>query len=359
MEIKIVVIDDSAFMRKMISEMLESDSRIKVVATARNGRDGIDKINRFKPDVVTLDVEMPDMDGIEALERIMATDPVPIVMLSSVTTAGAAKTMRAVQLGAIDFIAKPSGPISLDIDEIKDELIQKVIAASNVPMGKKEIAAKVETIAAEDPPREREKRFHQPHAKSIVAIGTSTGGPKALLNVLKGIPERFSAPIVIVQHMPAGFTKSLADRLDHSTAIQVKEAEHGEILQNSCAYIAPGDYHMEVRQIGTALVINLNQEQKINGHRPSVDVLFESLAVIPKLNKIAVILTGMGSDGSKGIRQLKKSDPKTIIIAEDKETSVVYGMPKAAVLTNCVDHVAKLPQVSEIISGIMSKKRGI
>lgn len=359
MEIRVVVIDDSAFMRKMISEMLESDSRIKVVATARSGRDGIDKIKKYQPDVATLDVEMPVMDGIEALEEIMDSNPLPIIMLSSVTTSGAAMTMRAVQLGAIDFIAKPSGPISLDIDEIKDELIKKVIAASNALLVKKDMVVK-ETEKPEKPERAlRERHFHQPHSRSVVAIGTSTGGPKALLHVLKGIPADIPAPIVIVQHMPPGFTKSLADRLDHSTSIHVKEAEHGEILQNAYAYIAPGDYHMEIKQVGTALVINLTHEPKINGHRPSVDVLFESLSNIGSVNKLAVILTGMGNDGSKGIRSMKKADSKTIVIAEDKETSVVYGMPKAAVLTNCVDHVAKLPQISEIISGVLRKKRGI
>ncbi|WLV25780.1 chemotaxis response regulator protein-glutamate methylesterase [Aciduricibacillus chroicocephali] len=356
MEIRVVVIDDSAFMRKMISEMLESDSRIKVVATARSGRDGIEKIKKYQPHVATLDVEMPVMDGIEALEEIMDSNPLPIIMLSSVTTAGAAMTMRAVQLGAIDFIAKPSGPISLDIDEIKDELIKKVIAASNALVMKKE--ANVKEIEKQEKPL-RAAHFHQPHARSVVAIGTSTGGPKALLHVLKGIPADFPAPIVIVQHMPPGFTKSLAERLDHSTSIHVKEAEHGEILQNGHAYIAPGDYHLEIKQVGTALVNNLNHDNKINGHRPSVDVLFESLVNIGNVNKLAVILTGMGNDGSKGIRSMKRTDPKTIVIAEDKETSVVYGMPKAAVLTNCVDHVAKLQQISEIISGVLRKKRGI
>jgi len=357
MEITAIVIDDSAFMRKMITEMLESDPRITVVATARSGVDGIEKINKYRPSVVTLDVEMPVKDGIETLEEIMSTNPLPVVMLSSLTTAGASMTMRAIQLGAIDFIAKPSGSISLNIDEIQDELIQKVITASLARVQKKETVSKVEDVI---PSRPKEKSFlQQPHSKSIVAIGTSTGGPKALLNVLKDIPAGFPAPIVIVQHMPPGFTKSLADRLDHSAHIHIKEAEHGEILQDAHAYIAPGDYHMEIKKVGTALAISLTKEAKINGHRPSVDVLFKSLSIINNMNKIAVVLTGMGTDGSVGIKELKKTDSKTIVIAEHKETSVVYGMPKAAVLTNYVDHVAKLPQISEIISGLVVKKRGI
>lgn len=356
MEITAIVIDDSAFMRKMITEMLESDPRITVVATARSGVDGIEKINKYRPDVVTLDVEMPIKDGIETLEEIMSTNPLPVVMLSSQTTAGASMTMRAIQLGAIDFIAKPSGSISLNIDEIQDELIQKVLTAARARIEKKDIAAHGED---EMPSSPKKKSFQQPHAKSIVAIGTSTGGPKALLNVLQVIPDGFPAPIVIVQHMPPGFTKSLADRLDHSSAIHIKEAEHGEILQDAHAYIAPGDYHMEIKRVGTALAINLTKEAKINGHRPSVDVLFKSLSNINNMNKVAVVLTGMGTDGSAGIKELKKTDSKTIVIAEDKETSVVYGMPKAAVLTNCVDHVAKLPQIGEIISGLVGKKRGI
>jgi len=359
MEIRAIVIDDSAFMRKMISEILESDPNIHVVATARNGIDGMEKIAKLSPDVVTLDVEMPGKDGIETLEEIMAAHPLPVVMLSSVTSNGAAKTVSAISKGAIDFIAKPSGPISLNIDEIKEEIIEKVRTAARAKISKTEHLELVEPASEPPPAPMKEKRYPQPHAKSIVAIGTSTGGPKALLTVLKTVPKDFPAPLVIVQHMPAGFTKSLAERLDHSSAIHVKEAEHGEILQDGYAYIAPGDYHFEVKQVGTAMAVNLTQAPKVNGHRPSVDVLFNSLANVQSVNKLAVVLTGMGSDGAKGIKALKRTDSKTIIIAEDKETSVVYGMPKAAVLTNCVDHIAKLQQISEIVSNLVRKKRGI
>lgn len=357
MDIRVLVIDDSAFMRKMITDILESDPRITVVAVARNGKDGLEKVKKLAPDVVTLDVEMPEKDGIQTLVEIMETNPLPVVMLSSITKDGASKTMRAMAKGAIDFIAKPSGPISLNIVEIKEEIIEKVVTASKV---------KYKSLPQERPNHEPEiqnvkknKVFEQPHSKTIVAIGTSTGGPKALLTLLKGIPEDFPAPIVIVQHMPPGFTHSLAERLDHIADIHVKEAEHGELLQNGYAYIAPGDKHMEIRQVGTASAVELHQHEKRNGHRPSVDVLFESIAQLQSVNKLAVILTGMGSDGAKGIKKLKQHDPKTVVIAEDKETSVVYGMPKAAVLTNCVDHIEKLQEISKTITGLVRNKRGI
>jgi len=361
MGIRAIVIDDSAFMRKMITDILESDPRISVIGTARNGKDGLEKIRKLSPDVVTLDVEMPEKDGMETLEDIMSDHPLPVVMLSSVTTDGASKTVQAIAKGAIDFIAKPSGPISLNIAEIREEIIEKVITAAQVTLKKehKQHQPAVKEQEASYPEKRNQKTFDQPHARTIVAVGTSTGGPRALLTLLKGIPADIPAPIVIVQHMPAGFTKSLAERLDHTTDLHVKEAEHGEILQNGHAYIAPGDHHMEVRQVGTAFAIELTKEPKRNGHRPSVDVLFESLAKIQKVNKLAVVLTGMGSDGAKGIKQMKKADSKTVVIAEDKETSVVYGMPKAAVLTNCVDHIAHLQQISGTILNLVRKTRGI
>lgn len=352
--VRVIVIDDSAFMRKMISDILERDPRIEVVATARNGEVGLKKISEFKPDVVTLDVEMPNMNGIETLRRIMEKDPIPVVMLSSSTQDEVFQTVNAISNGAVDFITKPSGSISLNINDIKDEIISKVLTAANVdvlevkPEREEQRHIKVDSVS-------NTTKF----TKTIVAIGTSTGGPKALQVVLTKLPKDIPAPIVIVQHMPPGFTKSLAERLNMLSDITVKEAVNGEILINGTAYIAPGDYQMAIRKVGISVAIELTQGPKYNGHRPSVDILFRSLANIQKVNKIAVVLTGMGSDGSEGIIELKNTDRSTLVIAEHEDTSVVYGMPKAAVKTNFVNHVVHLQQVGETITKLVRNSGGI
>lgn len=343
-KLSVLIIDDSAFMRKMITEILSSDQRLRVIGTARNGKEGIKKINSLKPDVVTLDVEMPVLDGIETLRIIMEENPLPVVMLSSITTSGAAKTIEAMSIGAVDFIAKPSGSISLDIEKVKDEIIEKVITAG-----------KSNPIQKKTPPTESFKKMSkQIHKKSIIVIGTSTGGPRALQQVLTGLPEDFNAPILIVQHMPPNFTKSLADRLNMLSNIEVKEATHGEIIRKSVAYIAPGDYHMKVRKVGMALAIELNQDPLINGHRPAVDVLFTSVAKLEGLNKVAVVLTGMGRDGSIGIEKIKECDNEAIVLSESEESSIVYGMPAAALETGCVNQVVHLHKVDEVINKIVS-----
>lgn len=346
-KIRVVVIDDSAFMRKLISDILNSDERIEVIATARNGEDGIRKINTLAPDVATLDVHMPVMDGITALQQIMKTNPLPVIMLSSVTTEGTNMTLQAVSNGAVDFITKPSGAISLDIATIKNEIINKVITASQAKIKKpKENRLYSSTI---------HEAGKQTHEETIIAIGTSTGGPRALQRVLTDLPHDFSKPILIVQHMPKGFTKSLADRLDTLSPIHVKEASHGEIINDRTAYIAPGDYHMKAKRIGKSLTIELSKEEPLNGFRPAVNILFDSIAKLNNMNKVAVVLTGMGNDGSKGIKRLKESDADTVIVAESVETAIVYGMPKAAVETNCVNYIVPLTQIAQTLSNIVSR----
>ncbi|MFD1850362.1 protein-glutamate methylesterase/protein-glutamine glutaminase [Oceanobacillus bengalensis] len=343
--IRVIVVDDSAFMRKVVSDILESDNRIEVIATARNGEDGLKKIESLSPDVVTMDVHMPVMDGITALEKLMIGNPIPVVMLTSVSEQDTSKTIEAMSKGAVDFIKKPSGPISLNIDSIKDEIIAKVISASEVRLNKSERAVESRlTVAVDHKPAE------QIYDETIVSIGSSTGGPRALHQVMSDLPGDFRPPILIVQHMPAGFTKSLANRLNGCTEIHVKEATDGERIKDNTAYVAPGSYHMEAVHIGGVMKIKLTTEKPRNNHRPSVDVLFESVANLNKINKVAVILTGMGNDGSAGIIQLKNRDKNSIIIAESEATSVVYGMPKAAVKTNCVNYIEDLGQVGARIS---------
>ncbi|MBB5172057.1 protein-glutamate methylesterase/protein-glutamine glutaminase [Texcoconibacillus texcoconensis] len=351
--IHVLVVDDSAFMRRMISDILESDERLTVIGTARNGEDALKKQQQLNPDVITLDVEMPVMDGLTTLQEIMKVKPVPVIMVSSTTKEGADTTMKAIAYGAIDFIAKPSGAISLDIDKISHELIEKTVLASTV------VLEKLADQRLEDStPNEDEKKTEtdtllttipsqttRPSLKKIVAIGTSTGGPKALQKVLSSFSENIDAPIIIVQHMPKGFTASLSKRLNSVSKILVKEAEEGDILQKGVAYIAPGGYHLTVRSIGTSVAIQLDQSLPVNGHRPSVDKMFNSLTGLSTYLKIAVVLTGMGSDGKEGLHQLKRSG-ETIAIAESHSSSVVYGMPRSVIEAQLSDHTLDIKDIS-------------
>ncbi|WP_449540027.1 protein-glutamate methylesterase/protein-glutamine glutaminase [Ferdinandcohnia sp. Marseille-Q9671] len=346
---KVLIVDDSAFMRKLISNFLEEDSRINVVGTARNGIDALDKIEKLHPDVITLDVEMPEMNGIEALKRIMSEHPLPVVMLSSTTNEGADNTLLAMQLGAVDFIQKPSGPISMDLHLIKNEIVAKVLHAKKVNLDllkKTPITKKFPTSRVVE--YSKIELVGGRHVNKIVCIGTSTGGPRALQQVLTALPKNYPAPIVIVQHMPQGFTKSLATRLDSLCEITVKEAENGEIVKAGTAYIAPGGYHMKVKKIGTTLALSIDDSEIRNGHRPSVDVLFESVCEIKGIQKIAVIMTGMGSDGAHGLKKLKEYG-QVISIAQSQETSIVFGMPKAAIETNLVDRVEALDNIASTV----------
>lgn len=345
--IRVIVIDDSAFMRKVISDILMSNDRIKVIATARNGEDGLKKIRSLAPDVVTLDVEMPAMDGLTTLQHIMTHHPVPVVMLSSQTTEGATKTVQAIAMGAVDFITKTSGPISLDIHRIKDEIIQKVLTASQVNVTK-QTCSNNHLLS---------QKWQQRFPKTIIAIGTSTGGPQALQHILSQLPKDFSAPLLIVQHMPAGFTKSLAERLNDTAKIQIKEAEHGEIITAGTAYIAPGNYHMTVQRMGTTEVIKLTDDDPQHGHRPSVDKLFHSIATLNQINKIVVVLTGMGKDGAEGIRHIKQLDHQSMIIAESEKSAIVNGMPSAAIKTKCVNKVVSLQHMSETLIQLVQRQR--
>lgn len=354
----------------MISDFFVDHQNIRVVGTARNGKDAIKKIQMLKPDVVTMDVEMPEMNGLEALKVIMKEWPVPVVMLSSTTKSGSKITLEAMASGAVDFIAKPSGPISLDIDKIQDEVIRIVENAVTVHVSKlrhAEYSVELEATKSKKPIEkvpvqsntsilqnvrqfnENLKQSWNSHSKKMVLIGTSTGGPRALQEVITRLPEDIPAPILIVQHMPAGFTKSLANRLDHLSKITVKEAEQGDLLQDGVAYIAPGGFHLRIRKVGMSYGIELdNIEPPRGGHRPSVDVMFEDNSNFNDFDKIAVIMTGMGSDGTKGLQALKNKG-NVIAIAESANTSVVYGMPKSAFATGLVDEVADVDDISTII----------
>lgn len=349
--INVLVVDDSAFMRKMLADMLESHEQIHVAGKARNGREALAKIAAVKPDIVTMDVEMPIMSGIDALKKIMAEHPLPVIMVSSMTKTGAEITMEAMSHGAVDFIAKPSNSISLDIQTVKTDLLTKVLAASAVELPKLSAAEK---FSHANPPLS-DKRISlkadtdvNEMMTTVVAVGASTGGPKALDHMLTALPVNFPYPILIVQHMPKGFTKSLAERLDSRASITVKEAENGETVKKGVAYLCPGGYHLKVKTIRTSVGIRLDQSPLVNGHRPSVDALFSSLAASSVPRVIAVIMTGMGSDGAKGLSELKQLK-STKAIGESEKTAVVYGMPRAAKETGYLDAVADLDDIAEVL----------
>ncbi|MFV8827170.1 protein-glutamate methylesterase/protein-glutamine glutaminase [Alkalihalobacterium sp. APHAB7] len=347
-KITVLVVDDSAFMRKVISDLLQQDERIEVIGTARNGQDALDKLTTIKPDVITLDVEMPILDGLGTLKRIMKESPIPVVMVSSTTLEGAENTVLAMEYGAVDFIAKTSGSISLDLHKIKAEIINKVILASQSHVTN--FIKNTEKLSGNrvDVRKHDHCRFDKNSQKKLIAIGTSTGGPKALQHVLTKIPASIDAPILIVQHMPPGFTKSLANRLNTLCHIEVKEAEDGEIIKNGVAYVAPGGFHLTVKKAGTALVVQLNQLPPRKGHRPSVDVMYESLADIPNYSILSVIMTGMGADGSEGLVKLKKH-ADSYSIAESEDSCIVYGMPRSAIKTNHVDEIVHLQNIGQRI----------
>lgn len=345
-KIKVLVVDDSAFMRKVISDMLSNDEEIVVVGTAKNGQDGIEKAQLLKPQIITLDVEMPVMDGITALEKLLKLDPAPnVIMLSSLTNNGGEATMRALEAGAIDFVPKPtSSIIHFNIDDIKQDLIQKIknAATSNTLCYAQQCSTPVKSKR-----QPIERVDSRSNLKYIVAIGTSTGGPRALQEVIPYLPADLPAAVLIVQHMPPGFTKSLAMRLDSLSDINVKEAEDGDILKPGWAYLAPGDYHISISNASGEYRIGTNQEMPMTGHRPSVNYMMNSLAACGHKNLIAVMMTGMGSDGSIGIAKIKENGGRTI--AQNEATCVVYGMPKAAVAVGAIDKIVPLNEIAKEI----------
>ncbi len=307
--------------------MLNSDPQIEVCDIARNGIEAIEKIKELKPDAVTMDVEMPQMDGLTALGHIMKDCPVPVVMLSTLTEAGADATLKALDLGAVDYVQKPSGAISLDVRKVQSALLEKVKSAARSKPRKR-----VEMKSA--------PLKYTPHAKTrIIAIGTSTGGPSSLAEIIPLFPAD-TPPILIVQHMPPDFTARFAERLDVNSAIRVKEAGAGDRLEPGLALLAPGDYHMTVGKDGR---VHLNKNPKVHGVRPAVDPMMITAAEVYGSNMIGVIMTGMGQDGASGIEVIKKN--RGFTIAQDEESCVVYGMPMEAYKTGCVDRVVPLSQI--------------
>jgi len=354
--IRILVVDDSPFMRKSLQKMLEEAPDLRVVATARDGIDALEKIQEHKPDIVTLDIEMPRMDGLTCLRKIMADHPMPVLMVSSLTQEGAQATLDALSIGALDFIPKESGFASLSILQIQHDLQEKVRRLASSPRFHRSASAPTAPhVPLSPPPAPRPAASPKPSLPigaaglaaspqaDLLVIGSSTGGPKALQDVLPTLPANLPVPCLIVQHMPSTFTKPFADRLDGICQVHVKEAEQGEPLKAGTVYIAPGGIHMTFGARGPKGCIELSPEPVSSLHRPSVDVLFLSVAELFRGQVLAGILTGMGADGAKGMEQLKRKGAHTF--AESEESCVVYGMPRAAVERGCVDLVTPLADV--------------
>ena len=344
--IRVLIVDDSAFMRKRISDILNLDSEIEVLDCAKTGTDAIKKVVKMKPDVITLDLAMPDIDGLTALTYIMNEVPTPVVIISANAAQGGQNALKALELGAVEIVNKPSGEISLDIEIVDQEIIRKVKSASKVDVKKvRAVFNMFKNIA----PAVRPKA---PSGLSkIVAIGASTGGPKAIKEILPYFSADIPAAFLFVQHMPAGFTRSMAERLNWLTKIDLKEAEDGDIIKAGHGYIAPGDYHMVVEMQSDDVVIRLNEDQKVNRVRPSITVMMDSVVNVFGAKTIGVLLTGMGQDGVAGMRNIKNAGG--ITLAEDESSCVVYGMPRVAIEAGIIDKVLPISHMGiEIMKNI-------
>ncbi|WP_444634982.1 protein-glutamate methylesterase/protein-glutamine glutaminase [Cupriavidus oxalaticus] len=337
-KIKVLCVDDSALIRSLMTEIINSQPDMEVVGTAPDPLVARDLIKRLNPDVLTLDVEMPRMDGLDFLERLMRLRPMPVLMVSSLTERGSEITMRALELGAVDFVTKPKLGIRDGLIEYTDTIADKLRAASRARV---RAAAQPAPGASAPAPILRSPLLS---TEKLIILGASTGGTEAIKEFLMPLPPD-SPAVLIVQHMPAGFTRSFAQRLDGLCRITVKEAEHGERVLPGHAYIAPGDSHLRLARSGANYVAHLSQEAPVNRHRPSVDVLFDSAAEHGGKNVIGVILTGMGKDGARGMLRMREAGAYNL--AQDEHTCIVFGMPKEAIATGGVHEIVPLPAMTQ------------
>lgn len=353
-KIKAVVIDDSAFMRKSLSIMLESSNEIEIIGSAKDGLEGYNLVKTLRPDIVTLDIEMPVMDGLTALKKIMTDCPTSVLMVSSLTTEGAEATLKALELGAVDFIPKELSYVNVNIIKIKEELIRKIkeIVKQNAVKRRLERLQRLssggqpQTAAAR--PRTGSSQMPRIGYKAI-ALGISTGGPFSLQKFVPLLSKKINIPIFIVQHMPPKFTKSLAERLNSLSELEVKEAEDGETVKNGCVYIAPGGFHMGVRKnFSGSVQITITEEPANTLHRPSVDHMMGSVVKTYGKQTLGIIMTGMGRDGCEAVKELKQLGG--YCLAQDEDSCVVYGMPKAVVDAGFADVIAPLEKMSDIVN---------
>jgi len=347
-KIRVLVVDDSAFMCKVLQEIINSDPQLEVVGQGRDGRDGVALAESLRPDVITMDINMPHVDGLQATELIMSQHPRPIVIVSSESREGAASTLKALELGAIDFVPKPSSGIDLDMKTVREELTRKI-----------KLAAKVRVIRTAT-----RSKLPMPHAPlsaaaslansaalaqcggkfPVVAIAASTGGPAAVTRVVAALPKEFPAAVFLVLHMPATFTKQFTLQLAEIASLPVKEAEDNETAQPGMIYLCPGSHHLQLSAAGKIL---LDPGPRIEGYRPSADVAFESIAAYARALTVGVVLTGMGNDAAKGVRAVKAAGGS--VLAQDEATSMIFGMPAEAIKTGAVDEVLALDEIGVAI----------
>ena len=335
--VRVLIVDDSAVIRQLLSMLLSEDPEIEVVGTAGDPLIARDRIKALNPDVVTLDVEMPNMDGVTFLRKIMQLRPMPVVMVSSLTQAGAETTLEALEIGAVDFIAKPVNDVAAGLAEIAAELQAKVKSAARARVGVRHAPAPVRAPRVARGPGNSDR---------IIAIGASTGGVEALKKVLANMPA-VCPPIVITQHMPPRFTAAFAERLDRECPMHVSEAVHGEMVEPNHAYIAPGAFHLELARAGGHYSVSLNEKPPTSGHRPSVDVLFNSVARVAGKAAVGVILTGMGKDGTEGLYAMRQAGATTL--GQDEASSLIYGMPRVAFERGAVMQQHSLSHMADAI----------
>lgn len=358
-KITAIVVDDSPLMRKIITDILNNSGKVSVLDTAMNGQAALQKIEALNPDVITLDVDMPVMDGFTCLKKIMDIRPRPVIMLSGLTQEGALLTIRCLEAGAFDFVSKPLGGLSKDIEKVAEEILEKVIEAFNNKnrIAIKKMAQKKDEAAAAVLSADKKNAAARPAAGAsscVVGIGISTGGPVALRQVIPLLPPDFPGT-VLVQHMPDTFTKAFAQRLDTESQVEVKEAEDGDLIKVGRVLVAPGNFHMRVKKDRGFLRVCLSKEDPVSGHRPSADVLFQSLAEEVGSRSVAVIMTGMGRDGATGIGLIKKAGGYAM--AQDESSCTVFGMPKVAINEEAVNEVVTLSKISSRLIAVSNQKK--
>jgi len=335
MAVKVLIVDDSALIRSLLKDIIQQDPELQLVGAAPDAFVARDLIKQHSPDVITLDVEMPRMDGLTFLDKLMKGRPTPVLMISSLTEKGSEATLRALELGAIDFIAKPRLGIAEGMQAYAEEICAKLKTAARARLPRARPAASAGAPATSSAPLLSTEK--------IFAIGASTGGTEAIKEVLLGLPPDCPGTVVTL-HMPPGFTKSYAERLDRQTRLSVREARDGDRILPGHVLLAPGDYHMEVQRSGANYVVRLHREPAVNGHRPAVDVMFNSLARCAGRNLIAALLTGMGKDGARGLQAIRQAGGHTV--AQDEATCVVYGMPREAVELGAAKEILPLERIA-------------
>ena len=344
--------DDSAFMRGAISRILSNDARFELVGEARDGREAVERAASLRPDVVTMDFHMPGLDGAQATRAILERQPTAIVMVSAHTTEGARETVEALAAGAVDFVTKPDGEVSPNLSEIREPLIQKLLDAAGANLEPMRPAAAPDSRSDSEPRSRRAGAAPlraMPPGLRVVAIASSTGGPAALTRMLPALRLERQAAVLIVQHMPAGYTRALAEQLSEQAEFPVREAKHGDVIEAGVALVAPGDQHLVVARAGR---VALDQSPAVHGVRPAADVTFKSLAVAFGARSVGVVLTGMGRDGALGLSAIKAAGGRTV--AQDRGSSTVYGMPRAAVEMGVVDEVVSLDRLGRVVSKLIS-----